>query len=88
MGVAEGKSAVMPLSFKNPNKAWLELYNEIHYVSELPLESKIQAVKVGKTKKHLFRYGNWIFFRFFNFDGLYFWNHWEFRDVMYLILKV
>ena len=24
----------------------------------------------------------------FNFDGLYFWNHWELRDVMYLILKV
>ena len=24
----------------------------------------------------------------FKFDGLYFWNHWEFRDVMYIILKV
>ena len=23
-----------------------------------------------------------------NFDSLYFWNHWEFRDAMYLILKV
>ena len=28
------------------------------------------------------------FFQLFNFDGWYFWNHWEFRDVMYLILKV
>ena len=28
------------------------------------------------------------FFRSFNFDGSYFWNHLEFRDVMYLNLKV
>ena len=24
----------------------------------------------------------------FNFDGLYFWNHWEFGDILYLIWKV
>ena len=28
------------------------------------------------------------FFRFFKFDGSYLWKQWEFRDVMYLILKV
>ena len=29
-----------------------------------------------------------ISFGLFNFDGWYFWSHWEFRDVIYLILKV
>ena len=28
------------------------------------------------------------FFQLFNFDDSSFWNQWEFRDVMYLILKV
>ena len=28
------------------------------------------------------------FFRSSNFDGWPFWNQWEFRDMMYLILKV
>ena len=27
-------------------------------------------------------------FSVFQIAGLYFWNHWKFRDVMYLILKV
>ena len=30
----------------------------------------------------------WTFFRTLNFDGLQVWNHWEFRDIIYLILKV
>ena len=29
-----------------------------------------------------------VFFRSSNFDGWPFWNQWEFRDIMYLILKV
>ena len=28
------------------------------------------------------------FFIFFNFNSYFIWNHWEFRDMMYLILKV
>ena len=28
------------------------------------------------------------FFHSSNFDGWPFWNQWEFRDIMYLILKV
>ena len=41
-----------------------------------------------KTKKSTISLLKRTFFRVFNFDGLYFWNHWEFRDVMYLIWKV
>ena len=88
MAVKEGKSAVTPLNFLNTNKAQLDLLNEVHYVSELPLVQKIQAVKVEKTKKSSISICKRTFFRFFNFDGSYFWNYWEFRDVMYLILKV
>ena len=46
MGVVEGKSAVMPLNYLNPNKAQLDLKNEVHYVSELPVVQKWPAVKV------------------------------------------
>ena len=41
------------------------------------------------SRQKIFDFHNWtLFFHVFNFDGLYFWNHWELRDVMYLILKV
>ena len=58
------------------------------YVSELPVVPKIQVVKVETMKKSSISILKQTFFRSFNFDDLYFWNHWEFRDVMYLILKV
>ena len=51
MGVVESKSAVTPLSFKNSTAAWLDLWNEVHYVSELPLVPKIRAVKLDRSKK-------------------------------------
>ena len=49
---------------------------------------KIQVVKVETMKKISFKYGNQRFFRSLKFDDLYFRNHWDFRDVMYLILKI
>ena len=49
---------------------------------------KIQTVKFEKTKKSSISICKRTSFRFFNFDGSYFWNYWEFRDVMYFILKV
>ena len=38
MGVVEGKSAVMPLNSLNPNKAQLDLKNEVHYNHPSKLE--------------------------------------------------
>ena len=72
MGVAEGKSAVTPWVSFDSVQARLDLKNEIHYVSELPLDSKIQTVKVEKTKKYPISLPKQMFFHFFNFDGLYF----------------
>ena len=43
---------------------------------------KYEPPKLKKRKKSV------LVRKFFNFDDLYFWNHWEFRDIMYLILKV
>ena len=37
MGVVEGKSAVTPLVSLDSNRAWLDLSNEVQYVSELHL---------------------------------------------------
>ena len=47
-----------------------------------------QVVKLESSKKSPFSLLKRTFFRTFNFDGLSFLNHWEFRHVMYLILKV
>ena len=33
--MAEGKSAAMPFRSFNPNKAWLDLQNEVHYVKAI-----------------------------------------------------
>ena len=46
MGVAEGKSAVTPWVSLDFYQAWLDLQNEVQYVSELPLDLKIAAIKV------------------------------------------
>ena len=48
MGMVDSKSAVKPYVSFDSNQAWLELYNEVQYVSELPLDPKIQAVKVER----------------------------------------
>ena len=50
MGVVKGKSAAMPLISFDSNRAQLDIY-EVHYVSELPLVAKWQAVKVEESKK-------------------------------------
>ena len=44
--VANNKSAVTPWVPFDSNQDWLDLQNEVQYVSELPLDQKIQAVKV------------------------------------------
>ena len=46
MALRKGKSAATPLNSLNPNKAQLDLWNEVNYVSELPLVQKWPAVKV------------------------------------------
>ncbi len=45
MGVVEDKSAVMPCVYFDSFQAHLDLWNEVHYVFELPLDPKIPAVK-------------------------------------------
>ena len=87
MGVVKGKSAAMPLISFDSNRAQLDIY-EVHYVSELPLVAKWQAIKVELSKNIRFTTKTEIFFRLFNFDTLQFWIQWEFRDVIYLILKI
>ena len=57
-------------------------------MSELPVVQEWQVVKVESLKKSPFSLLKQTFFRTFNFDGSSFLNHWEFRHVMYLILKV
>ena len=47
-----------------------------------------QPSKLEERKNYPFYYWNRQFFGLFNFDGWPFLNHWDFRDVMYLILKV
>ena len=49
--MAEGKSDATPLNSLNPNKGQLDPENEVHYVSELPLVPKWQAVKLERSKK-------------------------------------
>ena len=51
MGIVESKSAVTPWVSFDSNQAWLDLENEVQYVSELPLDQKIPAVKVERSKK-------------------------------------
>ena len=76
--MTQGKSPATALS------CWLQITTdytfkiEVHNVSKLPVVPKIQAVK-GLP------YLDGFISCSFNFDGLYFWNHWGFRDVMYLI---
>ena len=54
-----------------------------------PAGSKMASRQSWKNEKNVrFSTKTDIFFRSFNFDGLCFWNHWEFRDVMYLIWKI
>ena len=71
-----------------PNYHWLDLSNEVHNVSELPVVPKIPAVKFEQSKETSVLILKRTFFQLFKFDGWYIWNHWEFRDVMYLIWKV
>ena len=59
------------------NSQWFQKYKS----SKLK-EQKINLSMLGSP------YLDGFIFCSFNFDDLYFWNHWEFRDVMYLILKV
>ena len=47
-----------------------------------------QPSKLEEQKKRPFYYYYGRFFRSSNFDGWPFCNQWEFRDIMYLILKV
>ena len=54
MSMEEGKSDAMLLNSLNPNKAQLDLKNEIHYVSELPVVPKRPAGKVERSKKRPF----------------------------------
>ena len=54
MGVEESESDVTLLHSLNPNKAQLDLQNEVHYVSELPLVPKWPTVKVERLKKSPF----------------------------------
>ena len=51
MGIVKGKSAVTPWVSFDSNQAWIDLKNEVQYVSELPLDPKIPAVKVEQSKK-------------------------------------
>ena len=50
-GVVQGKSSAMHLFYLNSITAWSHLQNEVDYVSELPLDSKIPTVKVERLKK-------------------------------------
>ena len=72
-GVAEGKSAVTPLSCK--------LYITIDYTFKMRYITSLNSW-LGSP------YLDGFVFCSFNFDGLYFWNQREFGDPMYLILKV
>ena len=56
MGVVEGKNTVTPWVSFDSNQARLEIQNELQYVSELPLDPKIPAVKVERSKKRPFYY--------------------------------
>ena len=49
--------------------------------SKLEERKKVRLCKEALTK-------NGFRLHTFNFDGWPFWNQWEFRDIMYLILKV
>ena len=64
-GVTDSKSGVTSLNSFNPYRAWLDSYNEVHHVSELPLVPKWPDVKFGRTKKNIrpSTYLNgWVFF--------------------------
>ena len=73
MVVAGSKSAATPWILFGSIQARLDIWNE---------------VKVEKTKNNPISLPKQTFFRFFNFDGLYFWIQWEFRAILYLILKI
>ena len=62
----------------------------MRYITSLDSQwfQKYEPSKLKKRKNLRFPYLNGLFFLVFNFDGLYFWNHLEIRDVMYLIWKV
>ncbi len=49
---------------------------------------KYEPSKLKERKKSSISILKRTFFLNFNFDDLYFWNHWEFKDIMYLIVKV
>ena len=51
MVLAKSKSAATPWVLFGSIQARLDLWNEVQYPSELPLASKIQAVKVERSKK-------------------------------------
>ena len=57
-------------------------------VSEFPLVPKWPAVKVERLKKTSVLVLKRMFFRSSKLDDWPFWNQWEIRDIMYLILKV
>ena len=61
----EGKSAATPWVSFDSNRAQLDLYNEVHYISELPLDPKWQAVKVERSKKKSVYVKKSDFFLFF-----------------------
>ena len=133
MGVVEGKSAVTPWVSFDSNQAWLDLKNEVQYVSDFPLDQKIPAVKVERSKKNVYSSSKTdVFFdRSTLTAGIFgssessetyftsflrsnqawlesketqgmttllssttplrkrpFYNHWELRDILNLILKV
>ncbi len=58
----EGKSTATPLSLVAPITHLLDLSNEVHNVSELPLVPKIPAVKVERWKKTSVLVLKWTFF--------------------------
>ena len=48
---------------------------------------KYEPSKLNDQKKVLLVL-KWTILLIVEFDGSYFWNQWEFRDILYLILKV
>ena len=62
MRVVEGKRAVTPWVSFDSNQAWLDLQNEVQYVSELQLDPRVTAVKVEQSKKTSVLVLNWTFF--------------------------
>ena len=49
MGMVEGKSAAVSYVSFISNSPWLDLYIEVQYVSEVPLDKKLQAIKVEQS---------------------------------------